>query len=157
MSAAKSRKIKSKNRKETDKSKYIPTDEWLSITSEIRKRNMSKAQKNFIIIAKSNGIIMKPEIPVRIDDKIYIIDLRVGDYNIAIEVDGLYHETLLQRKRDQVRTQNLHKAHYNVFRISNADALDYKICNEYIQDIKKIIDGLEQTRFKVKIPIQKIS
>lgn len=157
MSAAKSRKRKSKNRKEIDKRKYIPTDEWLSITSEDRKRNMSKAQKNFIRIAENNGITMMPEIPVIIENNIYIIDLRVGDYNIAIEVDGQYHETLLQRKRDQVRTQNLHKAHYNVFRISNADALDYKICNEYIQDIKKIIDGLEQTRFKVKIPIQKIS
>lgn len=139
--------------KKKKKNKSISTEEWIEIVSKHKRKIMTDAQTNLIKVASDNGIVLMAEIPVVVGDNIYFIDLRVGNYNIAIEVDGQYHNELIQQKRDQVRTQNLHKARYNVFRITNADASNNIKSNEFIQDIKKVINGEEQNRFKVKIPI----
>lgn len=147
----KDKKIKNKNtKKNTSKTK------WVEDTTTLKRKTMTYAQKNIINIAAENGVILFAEKPIEIGDKIYFMDLVVGDFNIVIEVDGLYHNDTLQQQKDNERTSNLNHALYNVYRITNAEASNDVSCKRFIEDIKKLINGINQNRFQIKIPIHKI-
>ena len=143
--------MKKKVNKKKNTSKY----KWVEDTTTLKRKTMTNAQKNLINIAAENGIILFAEKPIEIGDKIYFIDLVVGDYNIAIEVDGLYHNDTLQQQKDDERTRNLNHALYNVYRITNAEASNDISCKRFIEDIKKVINGISQNRFQIKIPIHR--
>lgn len=149
-------KIKSKSKHKKKGKRYFSTEEWMDMMSKHKRKIMTDAQTNLIKVASDNGIVLMSEIPVVVEDNKYFIDLRVGNLNIAIEVDGLYHNELIQQKRDQIRTQNLHKARYNVLRISNADATNDIKAKEFIINVKKAINGEKQDAFKLRIPIFQI-
>jgi very-short-patch-repair endonuclease len=69
-------------------------------------------------------------------NKLYILDFLLVDYNLVIEIDGYkYHSTKEQVKSDNIRTKNLKKFGYHVFRIWNSQITNFKK-----EDIKKIID-----------------
>jgi len=49
----------------------------------------------------------------------YILDFLLTDYNIVIEIDGMWHSTKEQQKADKQRTKKLQKLGYEVIRFYN--------------------------------------
>ena len=54
-------------------------------------------------------------------EKFYFVDFLDKRYNLIFEVDGDYHYNKEQRRKDNLRTKELKRLGYKVFRISNED------------------------------------
>lgn len=59
-------------------------------------------------------------------EKFYFVDFLDKRYNLIFEVDGDYHYSKEQRKKDLIRTRELQKLGYKIFRISNSDVFSGK-------------------------------
>ena len=71
-------------------------------------------------------------------ERFYFADFVDRRYNLIFEVDGGYHNDSAQRKRDYIRTKELQKLGYKVFRISNSDVLNGK-ASEFLYKAYKSI------------------
>lgn len=60
--------------------------------------------------------------------KFYIVDFFILSLNTVIEVDGGYHDTPEQRKKDKIKTRELRKEGYNVIRIRNEQVYQDPMC-----------------------------
>ncbi len=74
----------------------------------------------------------------------YIADFMCKDLMLIIEVDGDYHYTEEQRKRDQYRTDQLTQAGFTVIRFDNDLVL--RFINVVRSDIEDEIVKIEQQR-----------
>lgn len=55
-------------------------------------------------------------------EKSFILcDFFIPKYNVIIEVDGMYHDSILQTHKDSLRDKYLKDSGYTVFRIWNSD------------------------------------
>jgi very-short-patch-repair endonuclease len=54
----------------------------------------------------------------------YYADIFLPDYDLVVEIDGGYHFTEEQRRRDRLRTQALNRLGYRVMRVKNRYADD---------------------------------
>lgn len=59
-------------------------------------------------------------------NKIYFADFCDTKYKLVFEVDGGYHTDPKQKKLDDIRTRNLRKSGYKVFRITNDEIFEGK-------------------------------
>ena len=70
----------------------------------------------------------------------YIVDFYLPEYGVIFEIDGGYHLTLSQIKKDKVRSINLNKVGYkNILRYSNEEAI-----NITELDLRSRIDSLKK-------------
>lgn len=60
--------------------------------------------------------------PVNTGRKIYFADLYIPKLHCIIEIDGGYHTTGTQKRKDKNRSQGLWRLGYHVLRLSNHDA-----------------------------------
>lgn len=98
-----------------------------NIANEFRKKlydNMTPAELKFRHIAKLKGIDLKCQYKIDIKYKkeikrFYIVDFCDTANKIIFEVDGGYHNTVEQRKKDYFRTKDLRTLGYRVYRITN--------------------------------------
>lgn len=71
------------------------------------------------------NIPFKTQVPIQTKDKhYYIADFLIGD-NLIIEIDGGYHRTKEQIKKDKQRTQKLNEVGYDVIRITDEELKGY--------------------------------
>ena len=69
--------------------------------------------------------------PINTGKKQYYADFYLPQVRTIIEIDGGYHFTALQRKKDSNRSQGLWRLGYHVLRLSNKDARNpQKIVNK---------------------------
>lgn len=72
-------------------------------------------------------------------EKFYIADFCFPDLKIIIELDGEYHFTPEQQKKDTQRTKDLKRLGYKVYRFSNSQILGSKNLQGLVQWIIKNI------------------
>lgn len=72
------------------------------------------------------NIPFKTQVPIKTkNNHYYIADFLIGD-TLIIEIDGGYHKTKEQIKKDNQRTNNLNKSGYDIIRITNEEINAYK-------------------------------
>ncbi|MCY2685769.1 endonuclease domain-containing protein [Salinimicrobium sp. TH3] len=74
----------------------------------------------------------------------YIVDFYSHSLRLAIEVDGKYHETLDQNKRDLERTEILRLNHLNLIRFTNKNILNHT--DDVLQEIEEKIELIKSNR-----------
>lgn len=77
---------------------------------------------------------------VKVDNKLYYIDLFIRKYNIAIEVDGDYHSSNEQKEKDKERDENLRSVGIITKRIKNEDVWSAEDRLEFWCRIFRIIE-----------------
>ena len=73
-----------------------------------------------------------------IDGKVYYADLCVKSLKLIIEVDGGYHNTDAQKKKDEERDKAFASIGYKTIRCSNEDACSKKFANELLKTIESL-------------------
>lgn len=110
---------------------------------EVRESE-TKAEDKFYDIARKKGIKLVRQYKINIVRKKdgYIKRFYFADFcdilnKIVFEVDGGYHFTTEQRKKDYKRTKDLERVGYKVFRISNSQIYNGKTTQFLIDVYKK--------------------
>ena len=93
--------------------------------------NMTTAELKFQHVAKLKGLILKAQYKINIYNKsksrierFYFADFCDVKNKLIFEIDGDYHFTDDQQKKDLKRTKDLVKAGYKVFRLTNEDVFN---------------------------------
>lgn len=125
-------------------------------SSSLRKQRleeMTSAELKFMHIAQLKGLKLVPQYLINIYSKnkyrierFYFADFCDPKNHIVFEVDGDYHFTEDQIKRDKQRTKDLVKAGYKVFRITNEDVFAGKTTEFLYKTYTSL--GLELKQFK---------
>ena len=84
--------------------------------------------------------------PLKIDGKIFFADIYIERWHIVIEVDGGYHNTPEQQKKDAERTEKMKKLGIRVYRISNEDVFNPIKKKEFIS----MLTSLKFSKLKVE-------
>ena len=94
---------------------------------ELRERATS-AELKFMHIAQLKGLHLKFQYKINIMckngrriRKFYFADFCDSLHKLIFEIDGEYHDTYQQQKKDLQRTRDLCREGYKVFRITNAE------------------------------------
>ena len=114
----------------------IHNQSMLAVSSGFQKELLEKAtsaELKFKHIAELKKLPLHFQYQINIINKegtrierFYFADFVDKRYNLIFEVDGEYHYTKEQRKKDFIRTKDLQKLGYKIFRISNTDVLEGK-------------------------------
>lgn len=88
----------------------------------------SDAEKAAYINLMRLGYIVIRQKPINTGHKIYFADLYIPVLHCIVEIDGGYHTTPNQKRKDANRSHGLWRLGYHVLRLSNHDAHNiYKI------------------------------
>lgn len=68
-------------------------------------------------------------VPVGKSYKLYIVDFLLTDYNIFIECDGNFHQTPINKKKDNLRTKHLSKIGLYPIRFTNGQISSFNKAN----------------------------
>ena len=101
-------------------------------TAEILRRKMIGAELklwNELKGKKLNGIKFRRQHPIHK----YIVDFYCHKFSLAIEVDGTYHNSKIQKQRDDLRTEELEGAGITVIRFTD---------DEVLENIKEVLDNI---------------
>lgn len=91
------------------------------------KDSATDAELKFMEIARAKKIKLEFQYKIDVYDRdgrikqFFIVDFCDVIHRIVFEVDGEYHNTKEQQKKDWMRTKILNRLGYRVFRISNSD------------------------------------
>ncbi len=93
--------------------------------------NMTSAELKFQHIAILKGLKLKPQYKINIFnksksriEKFYFADFCDIKNKLVFEIDGDYHFTDEQQKKDLKRTKDITKAGFKVFRLTNEDVFN---------------------------------
>lgn len=92
---------------------------------DCRKELLSKrtaAEKAVCATLDRMGVKYIPQMPIKTGRKTFYADIYVPSLRLVIEVDGKYHFTDRQRRKDENRSQCLRRMGLHVYRISNPTA-----------------------------------
>lgn len=106
--------------------------EWCIETKNELEKNKTYAEKAFKYYLVKNKIGFETQKIIKTKkNKIYFLDFYLPDYKIAIEIDGKYHSTDEQIKKDSERDNDLLKLGIKTFRITNKQVIkgQYNINN----------------------------
>jgi very-short-patch-repair endonuclease len=108
-----------------------------------RKGHETNAEKIFLEVAKLKNLKLEKEYRIYIKERGKIIKFYFADFcdttnKIVFEVDGAYHSSREQKFKDALRTRDLRKAGYLVFRISNENVFNGKTTEFLIQSYRSI-------------------
>lgn len=119
---------------------------WIDDTYKGLKKSATPSEdKLYNKLHKALGNRVKRQSPFVIEGKVYYADLCIKSLKIIIEVDGGYHNTDSQKKKDTERDKAFASIGYETIRCSNEDACSKKYANELL---KHIVSLKEQKRAK---------
>lgn len=101
---------------------------WVKIAQERLKAKPTKAEQLILDIYRVNGkkdIVFQKIIKIH-KDKSYIADFYDPKTKTVIEIDGEYHSSTEQRKKDDIRNRKMLDKGYAIVRVKNKDILKYK-------------------------------
>lgn len=120
-------------------SKNLPPDTLLWCINNRHKliENATDAeQKAWDKLVSLSKIRIIKQKPFFICDKVYFADLYLEQYNTIIEIDGGYHRTQCQKRKDEERTIYLNSAGIKVIRLSNEDIMTMRLYDEILNIVK---------------------
>lgn len=109
------------------------------------------AEKAAAKICTQLGYKVIPQQPIVTGRKLYFADIYIPALKLIIEVNGGYHFTDNQRRKDKNRSQGVRRLGYSLFNITNKNARDIKKIEQLINKAKngKVIN---KKRFSPKSP-----
>lgn len=114
-------------------------DHWIDRTRRALIKNSTPSEKKLYkkLCNSFEGDIDR-QCPFVIDGKIYFADIVLSGKKIAIEVDGGYHSTPEQTKKDGVRDADFGSMGYSVIRCTNDQVQDDIYVSNLIDRLSKI-------------------
>lgn len=102
----------------------------------------SDAEKAAICNCLRLGYKVIRQQPIVTGRKLYFADIYIPSLKLIIEVNGGYHFTDNQKRKDKNRSQGVRRLGYSLFNITNKDARDIKKIEQLISRAKngKIIN-----------------
>lgn len=97
---------------------------WLCQRRAELMAHSSDAERAAYIILRSLGHRVIRQFPINTGRKQYFADLYLPDKRCIIEIDGGYHTTKEQRRKDTNRSCGLWRLGYRIMRLNNRDARD---------------------------------
>lgn len=82
------------------------------------------------------GYKVIPQQPIVTGRKLYFADIYLPEIKLVIEINGGYHFTDKQRRKDKNRSQGIRRLGYSLFNITNKDARDIKKIEQLISKAK---------------------
>lgn len=111
-----------------------------TLINRMRKDLMSKtsdAEKAAIRNCELLGYKVVRQQPIMTGRKLYFADIYLPELKIIVEVDGGYHFTSSQKRKDNNRSSDIWRMGYHVVRLSNHDARDINKVKAKIELIKR--------------------
>lgn len=99
-----------------------PSDKWIRQRRAELSAKTSSAEKAAYNNLVRLGLNPIRQFPIWTKRKIYFADIFVPSLKLIIEIDGGYHTTKNQRRKDGNRSSALWRLGYHVVRLSNHDA-----------------------------------
>lgn len=119
-----------------------------TLINRMRKDLMSKtsdAEKAAIRNCELLGYKVVRQQPILTGRKMYFADIYLPDLKTIVEIDGDYHYTSNQKRKDSNRSAGIWRMGYHVVRLSNHDARNINKVKAKIALIKK---NLHDRKFK---------
>lgn len=107
---------KKKSKKEID---LVKLSQWLDREAKKKRNTLTKWEHILAKHLRDLGYRFKMQVPIIHKTYGYIVDFLLTDYPIFIEVDGKWHLTPEQKKKDNRRTKHLEKEGYSPIRLMN--------------------------------------
>jgi len=115
--------------------------DWVSETrSELKKKSTRYEHIVYKSLQRSGVKGMIVQYPINVNRHQYFLDIFLKDINVAIEVDGGYHNDELQKLHDEERDRLLRIAGIRTYRILNEDV----VCREKLDSFVRTIRSLFQ-------------
>lgn len=119
-----------------------------ALINRMRQDLMSKtsdAEKAAIRNCELLGYKVVRQQPILTGRKMYFADIYLPDLKTIVEIDGDYHHTSNQKRKDSNRSAGIWRMGYHVVRLSNHDARNINKVKAKIELIKK---NLHDRKFK---------
>lgn len=134
-------KVEKKKGKKKDKAIIAPGGDVLSEYAKENRANPTPSEARFKKFLSKNNIEYKFQVPVRIEGHGYIIDFVIHSKSlkkdIAVEIDGGYHDDPEQARKDKERENNLKRCGYEIIRLKNEETEKDKIYDVTFKKMKK--------------------
>lgn len=114
-------------------------------------KNQTLSEKKFKLILKELNIKYEFQKIFYTEKSFYIADFYLNDYNIVIEIDGGYHNTVEQKEKDSKRTKALIKEIDGLYRVKNEAVENIELTKRLIKEFllkdkkKKLEDRINRT------------
>ena len=111
-----------------------------TLVRRIRQEIISKtsdAEKAAIRNCELLGYKVIRQQPILTGRKMYFADIYLPDLKTIVEIDGDYHYTSNQKRKDSNRSAGIWRMGYHVVRLSNHDARDMNKVKAKIELIKR--------------------
>lgn len=115
------------------------TQKLLEFQKELQE-NATEAEKIFYKYLEDHRVKFEFQ-KILCPNKCYIVDFFLIDYQIIVEIDGGYHDTEEQQKKDWERSLEIYrKFGYKTFRLKNSQIFSGNYEKKLINFLKKIKD-----------------
>lgn len=111
-----------------------------ALINRMRQDLMSKtsnAEKAAIRNCELLGYKVVRQQPITTGRKLYFADIYLPELKVIVEIDGGYHYTKSQKRKDGNRSAGIWRMGYHVVRLSNHDARNINKVKAKIELIKK--------------------
>lgn len=105
--------------------------------------NTTSAEKAAVRNVKRLGYECMLQYPIQTGRKLYYADVYIPKLRLIIEIDGGYHLTNEQKRKDKNRSAGIRRLGYHVVRLSNRDARD---TDKVRGKIRMILHRAKQTK-----------
>ena len=105
---------------------YLSDIDWNIFNRKKLMDNTTDSERKFYEILDDLGVLYVKQYFILSNNHKYFADVFIPEANLIIEIDGGYHYTTEQKELDAERTENLNMDGYDVVRIKNADAGNYR-------------------------------
>lgn len=99
--------------------------DWITNTRYQLQFSANKSEKLFGKFLIENKIEFIHQMPFVISNKIYFLDFYFPKKHIAIEIDGMSHETMEKREHDKYRDEQFNSIKIKTYRISNSEVINF--------------------------------
>ena len=124
----------------TDEAKRKIMQPSKALINRIRQELLLKtsdAEKAAIENCKQLGYRVVRQQPITTGRKLYFADIYLPELKVIIEIDGGYHYTNEQKRKDGNRSAGIWRMGYHVVRLSNHDARDIIKVKAKIELVKR--------------------
>lgn len=97
-------------------------DSWILQRRNELLAHSSDAEKTAFAIIKKLGYDVVRQYPILTGKRTYFADLYIPSRRCIVEIDGGYHYTKQQKRKDTNRSQGMWRLGLHVLRLSNKDA-----------------------------------
>ena len=103
--------------------------------------HMTGAEKTAARNCRLLGYEIVQQQPIVTGMKLYFADIYIPELKTILELDGGYHYTKTQKRKDSNRSAGIWRMGYHVVRLSNHDARDIKKVEAKLELIKRKLYG----------------